>query len=91
MPDTVLPIKRFILRKMITLGKIGGSHTSVFNLSKGLPNHIRSNRKGQKAIRQAVKELINGRYLLPKKSTDEQHISINPRAIKEIKEFLGLD
>lgn len=90
MSNEVLLIKRFILRKLIDIRKIGGAHTSVFNLSKGLPNHIRSNKKGQKAIKQAIKELINERFLLSKPSTGEQHVSINPRKLKEIKEFLGL-
>ncbi|MFH1239950.1 MAG: hypothetical protein V1672_01930 [Candidatus Diapherotrites archaeon] len=83
-------IKLFILRKLINLGKIGGSHTSVFNLSKGLPAHIRSNKKGQKAIKQAVKELTNDYFLLSKPSTNEVHVSINPRKINEIKEFLDI-
>ena len=86
----VVFIKRFILRKLINLGKVGGSHTAVFNLNKGLPNHIRSNRKGQKAIKQAIKELITNSFLFSKQSTNQQHVSINPRKIKEIKEFLGL-
>ncbi|MFH1587549.1 MAG: hypothetical protein ABID38_06865 [Candidatus Diapherotrites archaeon] len=90
MADDVLPIKQFILRKLINLGKIGGSHTSVFNLSKGLPGHIRSNKKGQKVIKQAVKELVNDFFLLSKPSTGEQHVSINPRKMKEISELLGL-
>lgn len=90
MPDEVVFIKRFILRKLVNLGKIGGSHTAIFNLSKGLPSHIRSNKKDQKEIALAIKELINGGFLLSKQSTNEQHVSINPRKIKEIKEFLGL-
>jgi len=55
-----------------------------------LPSHIRSNRKGQKAIKQAVKELINENFLLSKTSTNEQHVSINPRKIKEIKDILKI-
>jgi uncharacterized sporulation protein YeaH/YhbH (DUF444 family) len=86
----VVFIKRFILRKLVSLGKIGGAHTSVFNLSKGLPNHIRSNKKGQKEIKQAIDELIKNNFLLSKQSTNEQHISINSKKIKEIKEFLGI-
>lgn len=88
MPDLVVFIKRFILRKLINLGKIGGAHTAAFNLSKGLPNHITSNKKGKKAIHNAIKELVNEGYLLAKTSTDEQHVSINPGKIKEIEEFL---
>lgn len=83
-------IKNFILRKLINLGKVGGAHTSVFNLSKGLPNHIRGNKKGQKVIKQAIKELINESLLLSKPSTGEQHVSINPRKIREIRELLKL-
>ncbi len=90
MPKDVVFIKRFILRKLINLGKVGGAHTAIFNLSKGLPNHIRSNKRGQKAIKQAIKQLINDRFLLSKQSTNQQHVSINPRKIKEIQEFLKL-
>jgi len=90
MPKDVGFIKNFILRKLINLGKIGGAHTSVFNLSKGLPNHIRGNKQGQKELKQAIKELINENLLLSKPSTGEQHVSINPRKIKEIKEILKL-
>ncbi|MDO8634529.1 MAG: hypothetical protein Q7K34_04530 [archaeon] len=90
MSEEVDSIKKFILRKLINIGKIGGAHTAIFNLSKGLPDHIRSNKKGQKAIKQAIKELINESYLLAKQSTNEQHVSINPRKIKEIKELLGI-
>lgn len=75
---------------MINLGKIGGSHTNADNLSKGLPNHLRSNKKGQKAIKEAIKELINERYLLSKTSTDEKHVSINPGKVKEIEGLLRL-
>lgn len=83
-------IKRFILRKLISLGKVGGSHTVIFNLEKGLPNHLRSSKKGRKAIKQAIKELTNEGFLLSKPSTGEQHVSINPRKIKEIKELLSI-
>ncbi|MBN2127235.1 MAG: hypothetical protein JW703_02465 [Candidatus Diapherotrites archaeon] len=86
----VIFIKKFMLRKLVSLGKIGGAHTSFFNLNKGLPNHIRSNKKGQKEIKQAIDELIKNNFLLSKQSTNEQHVSINPRKIKEIKEFLGI-
>jgi len=83
-------IKIFILRKLINFGKVGGAHTSVLNLSKGLPGHIRDNKKGQKEIKKAIKNLINESFLLSKPSTGEQHISINPRKIKEIKELLKI-
>lgn len=90
MPENVRFIKLFMLRKLIALGKVGGAHTAIFNLSKGLPNHIRSNKQGQKEIKQAIKELTNDRFLLSKPSTGEEHVSINSRKIKEIKELLHL-
>lgn len=90
MSENVTAIKKFILRKLTNLGKIGGSHTAVFNLSKGLPENIRSNKKGQKEIKQTIKELINENFLLSKPSTGEQHVSINPRKINEIKELLQI-
>jgi len=55
-----------------------------------LPGHIRDNKKGQKTIKKAIKELINENLLLSKPSTNELHVSINPRKIKEIKEFLKI-
>ena len=88
MESEIIFIKKFILRKLVNIGKIGGAHTAVFNLSKGLPDHLRSNKKWQKEIKQAIKELINGNFLLSKQSTNETHVSVNPRKIKEIKEFL---
>ena len=90
MSDIVVEIKKFILRKLINLGKIGGSHTAVFNLSKGLPSNIYSNKQGKKAIQQAVDELIKNNWLLGKPSTGELHVSVNPRKFSEIKEFLSV-
>lgn len=83
-------VKRFILRKLINLGKIGGAHTALINLTKGLPLHFRSSKKGKKIIKRAIKQLINEGYLLSKPSTGEQHISINPRKVKQIELFLGI-
>lgn len=91
MPDNLLFIKRFILRKLANFGKFGGAHTSIFNLSKGLPNHLRGNKKGQKEIEQSIKELIQENLLLSKISTGEIHVSINPKKIKEVRELLELE
>ncbi|PIU21422.1 MAG: hypothetical protein COT15_02445 [Candidatus Diapherotrites archaeon CG08_land_8_20_14_0_20_34_12] len=90
MLESVDLVKSFILRKLISLGKIGGSHTVIFNLERGLPNHLRSNKKGRKIIDQAIKELINDGFLLTKPSTGEIHVSVNPHKIPDIKKILGL-
>ncbi|MFH1225372.1 MAG: hypothetical protein V1676_06245 [Candidatus Diapherotrites archaeon] len=86
----VLQTKRYMLRKLINMGKIGGAHTALQNLERGMPLHLRSSRKGLKAIRQAVKELLNEGMLLAKPSTGETHVSINPRKVKEAEELLGI-
>lgn len=78
----------FILSKLNRMGKIGGSHTEIINLCKGLPIHFRSSNKGKKQIQKAIKELFKKEYLLQKPSTGEIHVSINPRKIKEIIEFI---
>jgi ribosomal protein L29 len=59
-------------------------------LQQSLASHIKFNKKGQKQIKEALKELIKESFLLSKQSTNEQHVSINPRKIKEIKELLKI-
>lgn len=88
--EEIVFVKRFMLRKLANLGKFGGAHTALDNLSKGLPMHFRSSKRGQKTIKEAIKQLINDGFLLSKPSTGEPHVSINPRKIKEIKEFLEI-
>ncbi len=77
-----------ILSKLIRMNKIGGSHTEIKNLEKGLPSHFRTSKQGKKTIQEAVKEMLNKEYLLQKPSTGEIHVSLNPRKINEIQEFI---
>jgi len=77
-----------ILSKLIRMGKIGGAHTEMDNLYKGLPGHFKSSNQGMKKVQTAIKELFAKEFLLQKPSTGEIHVSINPRKIKEIMEFL---
>ena len=77
-----------ILSKLDRMGKIGGSHTEIINLEKGLPMHFRSSKQGKKIIQKVIKEMIDREYLLQKPSTGEIHISLNPRKLNEIKEFV---
>ena len=78
----------FVLIKLVNMGKFGGAHTALKNITKGLPSSITSNKKGKKIIQIAVKELLRRDFLLTKPSIGEIHISLNPRKIKEIKEFI---
>jgi len=89
MDEDVEIIMKTFLRKLIRMRKIGGAHTEITNITKGLSYVYRSTRKGKKQISKAIKELRNREFLLEKPSTGEIHISLNPRKLKEIKEFLG--
>ena len=76
-------IKRAILEKLIHMGKWGGAHTDIRNISR-LPISIK-----KKDYDKAVKELINDRWLLAKKSTGSIHVSLNSHYKKEILEFIN--
>ena len=80
-------IKRIIIESLITPPRWGGKHTEIRNIKKGFPSHISSS-KGKKLIDKAIKELINDGLLLSKKSTQELHVSLNPRMKKEIMELI---
>lgn len=80
----------FILNKLVRMDKIGGSHTEIKNITKGLPEHFTRNKKGRKLIKDAIKELINKKFLKAKPSTGEIHVSINPEKIREVSGFLNL-
>lgn len=76
------------LVKLNNMGKFGGAHTSLRNITKGLPSSVTSNKAGKKLIEKAVKELINRNFLLAKLSTGEIHISLNSHKAREIQEFI---
>lgn len=89
MDKEIFNIMKIFLLKLIRMKKIGGSYTEIKNLMKGLPLRYTLTKKTQKLIKKALKELVNKQFLLTKPSTGELHVSINPRKIKEIEEFLG--
>lgn len=78
-------IKKFILRKLIQLRMWGGKHTHIDNLPKGLAKHLRG------LAKDIIKDLIKKEYLLAKPTNQGTHVSLNPRALKEIKEAAGLE
>lgn len=93
MVDDVARLKRLILTALMDKEKYGGAHTPLDNITHHLPDEFLHDKQGQKAIDKAVKELNNsGWVMILKKRTgkgSDLHISINPRAIKEIAGFLG--
>lgn len=78
----------FILVKLTNMKKFGGAHTALRNITKGLPSSITSNKKGKKVIDEAAKELIKMGFLMAKLSTGEMHISLNPKNVRNIREFI---
>ncbi len=85
-------LKRMILQKPVRASIWGGKHTPLDFVRKGIPEHYRNTHKGQKALANTLKKLVNNGWimvLLKKtgKGTDE-HVSLNPRKVSEIKQFL---
>lgn len=92
MANDIARLKRLILTALIDKGKYGAAHTPLDNITHHLPDEFLRNKKGQKAIDKAVKELNNSSWvIILKKKTgkgSDLHISINPKAIKEISAFV---
>ncbi|MBI4451610.1 hypothetical protein HY642_06565 [Candidatus Woesearchaeota archaeon] len=92
MATDVARLKGLILTALIDKGKYGGAHTPLDNITHHLPDEFLHNKKGQKAIDEAVKELNNSGWIiiLNKRTgkSSEPHISINSKAIREISAFI---
>ncbi len=69
-------IRVTILRKMVRHGFIGGKHTSIENLPKGLPPN--DYKKAKKVIKKMK------RYFIMKSKPDETHVSLDPQMLREI-------
>lgn len=77
-----LTLKKTILRKLVFLNKWGGSHTSIDNLPKGFPGHVRGE------VKDAAKQLIKENLLLSKPTSYGVEVSLNPDKKKEIEELV---
>jgi len=77
--------RRTILQCLSLRDKWGGSHTSIKHLTKKIPPHIR----GSKEVKRAAVDLIKEGKILIKKTVEDDHVSLNPRFLKEIKEELN--
>ena len=74
-------IKARIIRKLVRWRKWGGSHTE--NIYNGLPRHLR----GEKVVKEIIKELVQEQWLLVAIKTGELHYALNPRKTAEILQF----
>lgn len=85
-------LKKLILQKLVRANVWGGKHIPFDFVRKGIPEHYRNTHKGKKAVDRALKELRNDEWItiLIKKTGkgSEDHISLNPRRVREIEKFL---
>ena len=75
-------LKGFVVKKMFHHGYIGGKHTDIENLKRGLPGHVKGN------IKEAIAELVKEEILMPKQTSYGLHVSLNPRKREEIERYL---
>ncbi len=79
-------IKRFILRKLARHRMWMHKHTSIHNLSKGLPDYLRS----RKGVRNVIDELLKQRFLISKPTNYGLEVSLNMQKKIEIEKFIGI-
>ena len=85
-------VKKLMVQKLIRANIWGGKHTPIDFLQKGIPEHYRNTHQGQRIVNQVLKELVNDEWMIviikkTGKGSDE-HVSLNPRKVSEIKQFL---
>lgn len=70
------------MRKLFRLRIIGGKHTAIEHLTKGLPKHAIGEAKD------AVKELIKEGFILQKPTSYGLQVSLNQEKIDEITKII---
>ena len=89
---SIASLKRMVLHKLIRSNIWGAKHTPLYYVLKSIPEHFRNNHNGKKIIEKVLKDLLNDELviILFKKTGkgSDQHISLNPRKVSEIKQFL---
>ncbi len=71
-------LQMIILRKMFRHRYIGGRHTAVKNLAKGMPKHLRGEAKT------AAEELVKAGLVMAKQTSYGLQVSLNPERLNEI-------
>ncbi len=85
-------LKKHILQKLVRANIWGGKHAPLDFVKKGIPGHYQNTHKGRKAVEKVIKELANEEWIMvivkrTGKGSDE-HASLNPRKVSEIKQYL---
>ena len=73
-----MDLKKIILRKLFRRRIIGGKHTAIEHLTKGLPKHVIGEAKN------VVDNLMKEGFILTKPTSYGLHVSLNPKKIDEI-------
>ena len=81
-PEEMKNVQRKMIRMLKNKRKYGGAHTETTHLRNYVPKHLR----GEKVVDEAIKDLFKKEILINKKSTGEEHCSLNNRKLKEIRE-----
>lgn len=85
-------LKKLVLRKLVRANIWGAKHTPLDFVKKGIPEHYRNTHQGRKAVEKSLKELVNNEWIIILlKRTGKgsgEHVSLNPRKVAEIKQFL---
>jgi hypothetical protein len=71
-------IEKKVLEKLFLDRFIGGRHTSVSNVPKGFPKHLRGE------VKKALKKLSKRGYLIVKPTGYGLEVSLKPDKIKEV-------
>ena len=74
--------KAFIVKKLFFHHYIGGKHTAIENLRKGLPGHMKGD------IKHAVHALVKEEVLLLKPTSYGLQVSLNPEKREVIEQYL---
>ena len=74
-------IEKILLRKLVYMGKWGGAHTSIDNVPKGFPKHLRGD------VKEIAQKLIKQNILFAKPTNYGVEVSLNPEKKKEIEEL----
>ncbi|MBS3083255.1 hypothetical protein J4423_00455 [Candidatus Pacearchaeota archaeon] len=79
-------IEKFILRKLVRHRIWTHKHTSIHNLQKGLPDHLKS----RKEVRKAIEDLLKNKFISSKPTHYGLEVSLNIEMKKEIEDIIEL-
>jgi len=76
-------IQKKMIRMLKNKRKYGGAHTETLHLKNCVPKHLR----GKKIVEEAIHDLFQRGILINKRSTGENHCSLDSSKLKEINEI----